>query len=176
LEGIATPQSQVPVDPPIQVELDSLNVRPRPVHSQKLPEAAGISSTDAEKESARAVAKTVYDYLKAAGWPEPLKGDSGNGYHALYLIDLPNDDASRDLLSRGLRALATQFDQPDVKIDTSVYNASRVVKCYGTTVRKGDCTADRPQRRASLIGNGLGYPKMIVSTELLQALAARAPP
>lgn len=83
---------------------------------------SGISASDAEKASARTVRMAIYQYLRCAGWPEPLVADSGNGYHLLYRIDLPNDDVSRDLLAAAIRALAAKFDRLGVKIDQTVFN------------------------------------------------------
>ena len=64
----------------------------------------GISASDEEKESAHLIAREVRDYLQSEGWPEPLIGDSGNGYHLVYRIDLPADDGG--LVKRCLSALA----------------------------------------------------------------------
>jgi hypothetical protein len=100
---------------------------------------AGISSTDEEKEKAEAVACAIeaylHDHLK---WPAPVRTDSGNGYHLLYRIDLLNDSESKTLVEGCLRVLAGRFSTPDVCVDTSVGNAARIVKAYGTLARKGD--------------------------------------
>jgi len=57
------------------------------------PEREGtVSSTDAEKKAARSTLIKVVAYLAAEGWPAPVEADSGNGYHALYAVDLPADD------------------------------------------------------------------------------------
>jgi len=36
--------------------------------------------------------------LENQGWPEPLVGDSGNGAHPVYPLDLPRDDETAVLL------------------------------------------------------------------------------
>lgn len=72
------------------------------------------------------------------GWPRPVTCDSGNGYHALFRIDLPNDDESKLLVQRVLQALDFRFSTATVKIDVSVYNPSRITKLYGTTACKGN--------------------------------------
>ena len=54
-----------------------------------MPEAAAR----AEHEAAVDRARTIAAYLIAAGWPAPLLGDSGNGGHVLWRVDLPADDA-----------------------------------------------------------------------------------
>lgn len=112
---------------------------------------AGISSTDEEKESAEETILQVRDWLYAQGWPEPLFADSGNGWHLLYRVDLPADDATKDNLQALLQSLAAQFDTEQAQVDCSVFNAARLVKLYGTHVRKGDSTTDRPHRMARII-------------------------
>src|SRR3989304_5954155 len=49
-----------------------------------------ISSTDAEKAKAFSRAIEVRTWLSNQGWPAPVLGDSGNGYHLDYFVDLPN--------------------------------------------------------------------------------------
>lgn len=112
---------------------------------------AGISATDEEKEAARERALAIRAWLTKRGWPAAVLADSGNGFHLLYRVDLPNDDASRDLLKECLSALAFQFDDERVTVDTSVYNAARITKLYGTLAVKGDNTEDRPHRRSGLL-------------------------
>lgn len=63
---------------------------------------AGISSTDAEHEAALKRMKDLVAYLTGRGWPAPILADSGNGAHANYRIDLPNDAASTQLIQQGL--------------------------------------------------------------------------
>ncbi len=59
---------------------------------------SGISSTNAEHDAAQAAARECADWLREdAGWPEPILADSGNGWHVLYRVDLPNDEAARRL-------------------------------------------------------------------------------
>ncbi len=135
---------------------------------------SGISSTDAEKSLARVKATAVYEYLRALGWPEPLKCDSGNGYHLLYLIDLPNDDAASALLEKCLKALAVHFDDATVKIDQKVFNAARIIKAYGSLAAKGDNIPDRPHRVARCYRPAVEDLKA-VSPALLEALAAQVP-
>lgn len=134
----------------------------------------GISSTNDEKACAHVLAKKVKDHLADQGWPEPFFADSGNGYHLIYAIDLPNDDESRDLIQSCLEALAKRFDvEGKVKIDRTVYNAGRISKVYGSLAAKGDSTVDRPHRTAHL--HPSDQPPMAVSRARLTALAAEAP-
>jgi AAA domain len=134
---------------------------------------AGISSTDAEKEEALRLAREVYGYLRGQGWPEPVAGDSGNGAHLLYAIDLPNDAESLALVRGVLEALSFKFSDERVKIDTFVCNAARISKLYGTTARKGDSTDARPHRVSRLLK--VPDERVEVSREQLALLAGSKP-
>jgi len=112
---------------------------------------AGISSTDAEHEAAIHRAVVCAAWLAHQGWPEPVLADSGNGAHLLYAVDLPNDSRSTDLVKHSLETLAFLFGDGAVSIDTSVGNASRIFKLYGTLACKGDNTPHRPHRRAIIL-------------------------
>jgi DNA-binding MarR family transcriptional regulator len=134
---------------------------------------AGVSSTDAEHEAALDLTRVIRDSLDGDGWPDPIVGDSGNGGHLIYRLDLPNDNASKTLLERCLKALAAQFDNDRVKIDQTVFNASRISKAYGTVARKGDHMPDRPHRLARLLD--VPEERRAVPRELLEALASTVP-
>ena len=112
---------------------------------------SGVSSSNKEHRVAQEKAMEVKEYLAQRSWPEPMIGDSGNGHHLLYAIDLPNDDASTALVKGTLEALASVFDDEEVKLDTGVHNAARIWKVYGTTARKGDSVPARPHRVSTLI-------------------------
>jgi hypothetical protein len=132
---------------------------------------ADTSATDQEKQTARDVIGRIKVYLTGQGWPEPVVADSGNGYHLLYRIDLGSDNGS--LVERILKSLSRQFSTDDAKVDTQVFNPSRLLKAYGTMARKGQHTPERPHRRSSV----LSVPDSIniVPIKLLQELAATAP-
>ena len=108
--------------------------------------ASGISATDEEKRTAYALAEKVQDYLTGEGWPLPLVADSGNGFHLRYNIDLPNDQDSRNLIDAVLKSLAAKFNDEVNKVDTTLSNASRICKLYGTLSAKGVHMEDRPHR------------------------------
>ncbi len=110
---------------------------------------AGISSTDTEHATAIKKINAIRDWLSAAGWPEPISADSGNGGALLYAINLPNDAESKIVVEQCLKALAKQFDDAAVDIDTTVYNAARIWKVYGTMASKGDNITDRVIARMS---------------------------
>ncbi|HEY7061648.1 MAG TPA: AAA family ATPase [Chloroflexota bacterium] len=132
---------------------------------------AGISSTEAEHAAARLRAQDVRADLAAAGWPDPVDADSGNGAHLLYRVELPRDDGG--LVQRVLEALAFRFDDPVCAVDQTVYNPARIWKLYGTLARKGDHIPERPHRLPQL----LHVPPDLapVPLVLLEALAASAP-
>jgi hypothetical protein len=133
---------------------------------------SGISSTDEEHDLACQRVHAIVGFLETFGVERLLIADSGNGWHLIVPIDLPNDDASRILCENVLKALDHHFSDARVKIDVSVANASRLVKCYGTMVRKGDSTPDRPHRRSAIANAGV---RSNVSRETLAAIAALAP-
>jgi hypothetical protein len=111
----------------------------------------GISATREELEVAKDKALSVARFLAARKWEAPMAAMSGNGYHLLYRMKLSNDRQSADLLKKCLASLAVMFDDENTKIDTSVFNASRICKVYGTMARKGDDTPERPHRRSALL-------------------------
>jgi hypothetical protein len=133
---------------------------------------SGISSTEEEHRLALETAHRIKDQLLARGWPAPIIADSGNGVHILFAIDLPNDEASRDLIKQVLRALAAEFDTDCVKIDTATFNAARLVRLYGSVVKKGFDTAERPHRLSRIVE----VPERLVpiAPNLLQSAAADA--
>ena len=134
---------------------------------------AGISASDEEKEHSRAQVRSVFKYLRTLNFPDPIVADSGNGFHLIYSINLPNDKDSADLVRAFLKALAVRFNTPQSKIDESVFNASRIVKAYGTVAAKGDNTDERPHRRSQIIR--VGDQTAAVSVEQLQVVIADNP-
>lgn len=109
------------------------------------------AATGPQVEAARDAAEKCYRLLKAEGWPEPLAGESGNGWHLLYPLDLPNDAESAALVKGALAGLAARLDDAAVKVDQSVFNAARITKLYGTVATKGDHTAHAPWRLSALV-------------------------
>ena len=109
-------------------------------------------ASDSELKHAEDLADAVMAYLDEKGWRTPRKVMSGNGYHLYYKLDrLEPDDESRTLIRTLLNLLADRFDNANVQIDRSVFNASRITKVIGTIVRIGDELPDRPYRMARLI-------------------------
>jgi hypothetical protein len=135
---------------------------------------SGVSTTDDEHERSLKRAERIAEFLTERGFPAPVRGDSGNGAHLIYRIDLPNDDDSAGIVKRCLEVLDVLFSDSQAHVDTGIYNAARIWKLYGTVSRKGDHTAERPHRRSHL----LAVPDRIevVTKTLLQDLAAALPP
>ena len=111
---------------------------------------AGISASAGELEQAREKADTVIEWLNSIGWPAPVRADSGNGVHVMYKCNEPNDDASRIDFECALKMLSSIFSDDQVKVDVTVFNASRVWKIYGTVSAKGSSTDERPHRVSML--------------------------
>lgn len=112
-------------------------------------------------------------FLREHGWPDPIYADSGNGGHLVYGTDLPNDNRSRDLLERFFKALDLMFSVGKLKIDTGVFNASRIWKLYGTMACKGSNIPERPHRFSKV----LEAPEKIeiVTREMIESIAAMLP-
>lgn len=125
-----------------------------------------VSATDAEKEAARRKMIEIDEFLAARGWPAPVIGDSGNGFHLLYRIDLPGVDG--ELVVRVLRTLARLFNDDEVQIDTKVGNASRICRLYGTPACKGEHTRDRPHRLSQIVT--IPDELQVLLVELMQSL------
>lgn len=111
---------------------------------------AGISSSDHELDLARQRALEVKEWLKSLDWPDPIMASSGNGYHLMYRVDEPNDEPTRVEFEYATKMLASIFSDDKINVDTTVWNASRVWKIYGTVAAKGSDSPDRPHRVAML--------------------------
>lgn len=112
---------------------------------------AGIPATEDELRAAQDRMDSVKTCLQDQGFPAPLVGMSGNGYHLIYAVDLPVTDDTKRLIKSFLEALASKFDDDHVKIDRSVHNPSRVVKILGTFSRKGDGDDIRTNRLSHVV-------------------------
>ena len=69
----------------------------------------GVSSSDPEHDAALNLAALIREDLAGRGWPEPLSGDSGNGAHLVYPLDLENTPANVDLIKAVLAGLAERY-------------------------------------------------------------------
>lgn len=109
---------------------------------------SGVSASAEEKEAAHAVVGKTMKRLMATGFSEPIVADSGNGYHLLFKVHISTDD--RQVVADFLSVLDMWFSTDEAKIDTAVYNPSRITKLYGTIAAKGAHTPElRTDRAAS---------------------------
>src|SRR5215467_923301 len=111
----------------------------------------GISSTDAQHDRAITVARSVWDYLRSNGYPDPVLADSGNGAHLLQPVDLPNNAAALNGVKSLLAVLQAECGTDDIKIDLTMSNAARITKLYGSMACKGDNLPEWPHRRSRIL-------------------------
>ena len=134
---------------------------------------SGVSSTDEERDLAFRKAGEISRGSRSTGFPIRCSGDSGNGAHLLYRIDLPNDEQSKRLVQQCLSVMHLFFSDERCTVDTAVFNAARIWKLYGTVSRKGDHTPERPHRRSHLLA--VPDPVEVVPVEMLEQLAGLLP-
>lgn len=128
---------------------------------------AGVSSNNDELANADEQAEICEEWLSQNGFPSPVVAMSGNGYHLLYRINEPAEDAG--LIKDCLAALSAKFSTPEVTCDAKNFNAARITKLYGTLAQKGDPTTDRPHRRSEILE--VRTPLEVVTREKLEWLA-----
>jgi len=92
---------------------------------------------------------------------------SGNGHHVQYLVDLPNNEETKTLLTGLYRGLDIRISTADVRFDPTVRNPSRIFRMYGTTNRK--CG-----RRSGVVMLGEYHP--VRSELVVQAAQELTPP
>lgn len=109
------------------------------------------NSTDEEKEMAKEVVNNVFKFLRDEGFGKPVVCDSGNGFHLLYKIAMKNSNENTTICKEFLQVLDMLFSNPNVEIDCSTFNSSRICKLYGTFSRKGSNTKKRPQRESKIL-------------------------
>jgi hypothetical protein len=149
------------------------------------PERPRGSATDEEKAAAYDRAESCRQWLVNAmhvAAESIVSADSGNGWHLLVRVDLPNDDESKTLVQQCLVALSVRFTDAAIKFDTTPFDANRITKLYGTMACKGANTAERPHRRSALepslasawMQGGAGPTP--VPRDALERIAATLPP
>ena len=133
----------------------------------------GTNATEVEFELAHKKAQQVFLYLRKCGFSDPVICKSGNGWHTVYKVDMPNTDEVRDMLSQFLQSIALMFTDEKVDIDESVFNAARICKLYGTTAKKGANLPERPWRMSEIVY----VPEELKTTDisLFQAVANLLP-
>lgn len=129
------------------------------------------SATEEEKCKASEVSSAILNFLIEEHWPEPLMIDSGNGWHLIYRIDLPNNTLSQQIIRTAIGALGDRFDTQAATVDRKVHDASRISKLPGTLARKGPNTLDRPHRLAKIVFEPSEL--KLVTAEQLQGLVGK---
>lgn len=128
---------------------------------------SGISSTQAELESAFKVATTLAGVMEFQyGWPRPYINVSGNGAHVLYPFDEPNTEEVRDAVQNLLKTLDGRFASLGCGVDHTTYNASRIFRVPGTWARKGDDVPTRPHRKAYTVMEPFGARQTVTLTQV----------
>ena len=108
---------------------------------------AGVNATNKEAQYAYAKAEQVENFLLAQGFNQPIKVFSGSGIHLYLRCALACNESNDALIRDFLLALGMLFDDANCKIDSVVYNNSRISRLPGTWNRKGSKTSkERPQR------------------------------
>lgn len=130
-----------------------------------------VSSSEAERNAAHETARKVFRGLKSAGFPAPVVCMSGNGWHLVYKVDMPNDNRTLETVKGFMKILQDTYGGGVIDIDQKVVNAARICKLYGTEARKGTNSPERPWRMSKIV-----YVPNTIKTlpaELLEAYVAQ---
>ena len=108
---------------------------------------AGVNATSKEAQYAHAKAEQVENFLLSQGFNRPVKVFSGSGIHLYLRCALACNENNDALIRDFLLALGMLFDDANCKIDSVVFNNSRISRLMGTWNRKGSKDSkERPQR------------------------------
>lgn len=150
----------------IPIDIDPIRTSPGASPSE-LKELQKQPSTDAELEYAMQAGAAVKLWFQNQGFFRPSMAMSGNGvalWCAVPRYELTSDDVM-EAWEQKLKAFLTEVQgvipdelQGKVKIDTNVYDVTRILKVVGTMSVKGDATDDRPHRVSEWIDNPLRIP------------------
>lgn len=108
-------------------------------------------ASEEERAAAWQVLLRARGALEAFGMTRAIVGDSGNGWHLLYPLDLPAGDGSKQYLKGLLKNLSERCSDQQARVDPATYNLTDCLKVYGTLSRKGIATPGRPHRYSRLI-------------------------
>lgn len=144
---------------------------------------ANCPASDEEVQHALDLSDVICKFMLEHCWPKPIVVMSGNGIHLyFYLNYLPNTPELTEKIRELLQLLGDRFDNTHVKVDTSVYNASRISKVVGTTAKKGVEESGRPYRKVKILslperGRSLWVPRFdnLIDNTLNALRAARKP-
>jgi hypothetical protein len=135
---------------PMNPDADILGYRLLYIDTDSVREFAKTNATVEELKAPLHVTADIPPYVSNEfGWPSPAyMGLSGNGGTIFYKIKLPNTPESTEIVKGVLQHLADKFDTDRAKIDTGVFNASRIAKIPGTVAAKGRHSELAPWRYA----------------------------
>jgi hypothetical protein len=141
------------------------------------PDKAKSNATDAEKAASLEVTNKIAVYMvEERGFPQPITADSGNGWHLYFKLEsIPNTPGNYDLLTNCLKAIAYKFreDRAVAEVDISMADPAQLTKAYGTLVRKGPHSPERPWRQSKLVS--IPNPVEAANRIRLVLLSAEAP-
>jgi len=147
----------------VPIDIDPIRTSPGASPSE-LKELQKQPSTDAELEYAIQAGAAVKLWFQNQGFFRPSMAMSGNGvalWCAVPRYELGANGA-RETWEQKLKAFLTEVQgvipdelQDKVKIDTNVYDVTRILKVVGTTSVKGTETTDRPHRVSEWLDNPL---------------------
>jgi hypothetical protein len=132
-----------------------------------------LMASEGELRRAWQLAVEVCGYLSERDWPDAAVIDSGNGYHVLYRVDLPNDPATKATLTRLMKVLRQRFNGERGAIEASA-SANLATRVPGSWRRKGRNLPARPHRMGKLVD--VPDPVEVVGIESILAVAGNEPP
>lgn len=136
--------------------------------------ATGVNSSEEELKFAHTKAREVMRYLRTEGFKDPVVCKSGNGYHLILRVSMPNDDDTTEILKKFLQSMGKMFSDEHVEVDEKVFNAGRISKLYGTVAKKGANIQERPWRMSEILYVPENFEVNDIS--LFEKIAALLPP
>jgi hypothetical protein len=143
----------------IPIDIDPIRI---PASKEDLKELQKQPSTDAELECAIEAGQAVRMWFRERKFYVPPMAMSGNGtvlWRAIPRYELTSDEV-RETWEQKLRAFLIEVAsaipeklRDKVKIDTNIYDVTRILKVVGTTSVKGTPTEERPHRVSHWIDN-----------------------
>jgi len=95
----------------------------------------GTASTEEAHQASIDLANRIKADLMAAGWPEPMVMDSGNGAYLFWAIDLP--PGLQTLIKAVIVTLRKRYATPQLVIDVSSATQARFARVPWTENTKG---------------------------------------
>lgn len=112
-----------------------------------------VAASDLEIKNAAIVCDRIKEEFRSKGIPF-IFAQSGNGFHLNLLLTgyeiSESTDNKEGVFALLLRSLDRRFSNEHAHVDTSVFDAARIWKLYGTTSIKGGNTLERPWRVARM--------------------------